>query len=259
MPADRVALPATTLPVFLALFACQQAPLVQRSAERTAEEAVPAQVADPAIRWIQVEGGTLTTGGGGSARQVPVGRFMMSATEITFDQYDAFCDATGKEKPDDNGWGRGTMPVLNVSFDDAVEFAEWLSQETGSAVRLPTEAEWEYAAQGGRQSGRYVYSGSNDKDEVSWNEGNSSGRTHPVGTKKPNELGLFDMSGNLWEWCADDPEASPTGSRAERAVHGDSFDNPGSRLGFRMSVRLDRGSRHYNIGFRVVKTERSTP
>ena len=222
------------------------------------------RVADLGIRWIEVEGGTFTMGSDNSARQVTVGRFMMSATEITFDQYDAFCDATGKVQPDDNGWGRGTRPVLNVSFDDAVEFAEWLSQETGSAVQLPTEAEWEYAAQGGRYSRGFIHSGGNDKDEVSWNEDNSLGRTHPVGTKKPNELGLFDMSGSLWEWCADAPDVNPTGSQAEprdagsdlkRAVRGDSFDNPGSSLGFKLSVRLDRDSRHYNIGFRVVKKE----
>lgn len=203
-------------------------------------------------------------GRGSSASQVTVESFMMSATEITFDQYDAFCEATGKQKPDDNGWGRGTRPVLNVSYDDAVEFTEWLSERTGSAIRLPNEAEWEYAAQGGRHSNGYVHSGGNDKDEVSWNEDNSGGRTHPVGEKKPNELGLFDMSGNLWEWCAEWSEANPKGSDAgsqdaggdrKQPLRGDSFDNPGSPVGFRISVRLERNSRHYNIGFRVAKSE----
>ena len=203
-------------------------------------------------------------GSGATAQQVTVGRFLMGATEVTFDHYDAFCEATGRRKPDDNGWGRGTRPVLNVSYEDAVAFTQWLSEETGSAVRLPNEAEWEYAAQGGRHSSGYLYSGGNDKDEVSWNEGNSGNRTHPVGTKKPNELGLFDMSGNLWEWCADWPETNPSGSRAEpresgddvtRAVRGDSFDNPGSSLGYKLALRIHKDSRHINIGFRLAKSQ----
>ena len=218
------------------------------------------QGGDLGIRWIEVEGGTFTMGTGSSARQVTVERFMMSATEITFEQYDAFCDATGKERPDDKGWGRGTRPVMRVSYDDAVEFTEWLSNETGSVVRLPNEAEWEFAAQGGRHSRGYVHSGGNEKDDVSWNEDNSDGQTHPVATRQPNELGLFDMSGNLWEWCADWAGtdlsgAQDAGNDVTRAVRGDSFDNPGGRMGFRPSVRVERDSRHYNIGFRVVKSE----
>ncbi len=219
---------------------------------------------DLGIRWIDVEADTFTMGLGNAAKQVAVHRFMISATEVTFDQYDAFCDATGKSKPDDNGWGRGTRPVFNVSYDDAVEFCQWLSKETGCAIRLPNEAEWEYAAQGGRLSRGYVHSGGNNKDEVSWNEDNSGNRTHAVGTKKPNELGIFDMSGNLWEWCADWPDTNKNGSPAEpqksgsgakRPLRGNSFDNPGDSMGFRISVRLEKDARHYNIGFRIVKSE----
>ena len=219
---------------------------------------------DPGIRWIEVEAGKFTMGDGSTARQVTVDRFLISATEVTFDQYDSFCDATGKQKPDDNGWGRGKRPVLHVSYDDAVEFCQWLSKVTGSTVRLPNEAEWEYAAQGGRHSKGYVYSGSNNKDEVSWNEDNSGNQTHPVGTKKPNELGLFDMSGNLWEWCADWPGTNARGSQGEFEVsrddvkhilRGNSFDNPGTSKDFRQSVRLHKDSRHINIGFRIAKSE----
>lgn len=221
------------------------------------------QAHDLGIRWIQVEGGTFTMGNADSSRHVTVESFMMSATEITFDQYDAFCDATGKPKPDDGGWGRGTRPVIHVSYDDAVAFTEWLSEQTGAAVRLPNVAEWEYAAQGGRHSRGYVYSGSDDEDDVSWNEANSGHRPHPVGTKMPNELGLFDMSGNVWEWCADwtgtDPNRTQLGAQDARReldqiVRGNSFGNPGGRLGFRVAVRLERGARHSNIGFRVVKS-----
>lgn len=219
---------------------------------------------DLGIVWIEVEAGTLTVGSGSNAQQISIDRFLISATEVTFDQYDAFCDATGKQKPDDNGWGRGTRPVLNVSYDDAVEFCQWLSRVTGSAVRLPNEAEWEYAARGGRHSKGYTHSGGNNKNDVSWNEDNSGNQTHPVGTKKPNELGIFDMSGNLWEWCADwpgtsdgeaqiEPEVSGTGGKC--ILRGDSFDNPGTSDGYKLSVRLYRGSRHINIGFRIARSD----
>ena len=211
------------------------------------------------IRWIEVEAGGLATGGDTSRPPVTVDGFLLSATEVTFDQYDAFCDATGKPKPDDNGWGRGSRPVFNVSYDDAMEFCKWLSKITGTAVRLPNEVEWEYAAQGGPHSRGYIYSGSNDKDEVSWNEDNSEGQTHPVGTKKPNELGLFDMSGNLWEWCAAWPDTNASEVRVpkgdiERVLRGDSFDNPGTTKGYRLSLRLDGDSRHINIGFRIARS-----
>lgn len=219
---------------------------------------------DPGIRWVEVEPGTLTVGTGSHESEAAVCRFSMSATEITFGQYDAFCDATGAEKPDDNGWGRGAQPVFNVSYDDAAAFCRWLSEETGSAVRLPNQIEWLYAAQGGRHSGGYAYSGGNDKDEVSWNADNSDNRTHPVGTKKPNELGLFDMSGNVWEWCSDWPQASSRDAPGERGQYGDdderpacgdSFDNPGRRMGYLQPARIDRDSRHINIGFRVVRSD----
>jgi formylglycine-generating enzyme len=137
------------------------------------------------ISWIRVEGG-------------PGGEFLMSATEVTFDQYDAFCEATGREKPKDR-FGRGKNPVINVNVADAVAFCDWMSRETGKTVRLPEENEWEFAAKGGSKGHRYEYSGSNDLDEVGWYDANSGKRTHEVATKKPNELGLYDMNGNVWE------------------------------------------------------------
>ena len=128
--------------------------------------------------------------------------------------------------------GDNQCPVERVSWDDCQEFIKKLNRLTGKNFRLPTEAEWEYAARGGNKSKGYKYSGSNDADAVAWYNKNSGSKTQPVAQKQSNELGLYDMSGNVWEWCQDwygkyssrsqsNPKGANTGS--DRVLRGGSW------------------------------------
>jgi formylglycine-generating enzyme required for sulfatase activity len=136
---------------------------------------------------------------------VSVGAFRISKYEVTFAQYDAFATAMGKELPPDQGWGRGDRPVVNVSWDDAQEFIGWVNRQTGGKYRLPTEAEWEYAARAGSTS-PYPW-GRKFKRSLANTVDNTGAQdwwwTAPVGTFPSNAFGLFDMVGNVSEWTQD--------------------------------------------------------
>ncbi|MFK5970128.1 MAG: formylglycine-generating enzyme family protein [Candidatus Marithrix sp.] len=131
--------------------------------------------------------------------------FFMSKYEVTFAEYDAFTEATSREKLNDQGWGRGSRPVINVSWHDAVAYTEWLTQQTGEQYRLPSEAEWEYAARAGTKT-KYWWGnkiGNNKANCASCGSQWDGKQTAPVGSFQANQFGLYDTVGNVWEWCAD--------------------------------------------------------
>ena len=175
--------------------------------------------------------------------------FSISRTEITFKQFDAFCVATNREKPDDSEWGRGNRPVINITYDEAILYCEWLGDLLSKKIRLPSVEEWEYAARGGVNGGDdNLYSGSNTLEDVSWCKFNSNDKTQPVGLKNSNELGIYDMSGNVYEFCGavkDSMIVLKGGSWANSGV--------GCRLSDHAVSKVDFWDD--NIGFRCVISE----
>lgn len=145
--------------------------------------------------------------------EVSVKRFAIGRYQITFAEYDQFAEATDKEKPYDEGWERDNRPVINVSWKDVVAYTEWLSEQTGQSYRLPTEAEWEYAARAGTETD-YWWGNEIGKNRANCDSSGSqwsNKSTSPVGSFEPNQFGLYDTVGNVWEW---------TGSKYEKEYQG---------------------------------------
>jgi len=226
----------------------------------------------PSIAWVSIPAGTFTMGSPTSEvnrnddetqHQVTLSAFKMSKYEITFEQYDAFCEATGREKPSDEGWGRGNRPVINVSWDDANAFAEWMG------CRLPTEAEWEYACRAGTTTpfntgnnlttAQANYNGNNPYNNNA--KGIYREKTLPVGSFAANAYGLFDMHGNVWEWCSDwygdystSAQTNPKGPSSGwyRVSRGGSWDLSANRCRTADRNGNTPGNRFNSLGFRLV-------
>ena len=227
---------------------------------------------DLSYKMVFVEGGTFKMGaqdenpnganydseayGGESpVHNVTLSDYYIGETEVTQELWEAVMGSNSSYFKD------STNPVEKVSWDDCQEFVKRLNELTGKTFRLPTEAEWEYAARGGNKSKGYKYSGSNTIGDVAWYTSNSSAMTHPVGTKSPNELGLYDMTGNVWEWCSDwygsyssSAQSNPTGpsTGSYRVLRGGSWfiNAQGCRVSFRDYGNPD--NRGYDYGFRLV-------
>ena len=220
-----------------------------------------------AFKMVKVAGGTFRMGAtseqGSDAlddekpvHSVTLSDYYIGQTEVTQELWEAVMGSNPSYFTGDN-----RRPVEKVSWDDCQEFIEKLNRLTGKNFRLPTEAEWEYAARGGNKSGGYKYSGSDNEVDVAWYCGNSGDETHPVAQKQANELRLYDMSGNVCEWCEDlegkylsDSQTNPIGANkgSYRVIRGGSwFDNARSvRVSFRDSSKPSY--RYDYVGFRLA-------
>jgi formylglycine-generating enzyme required for sulfatase activity len=267
---------------------------------------------------VFVEGGTFTTGhdeilfpDSEGHEVVLTYDFYMGKYEVTFDAYDSYCEQNNMQKLDDYSkkmtykLGRGKKPVINISWAEALKYCNWLSEYEGlkpaydtegnlldkdgnitvditkvKGFRLPTEAEWEYAALGGGKSKGYLYSGSDKLDESGWYSVNSgdekltsenldenlkqnNSMTHDVGIKMANELGIYDMSGNVWEWCQDYWEyygtfkiVNPVYLNDTRfhIIRGGSWRSDELRCQTVNRYGALPDARYGNLGFRIVRT-----
>lgn len=224
---------------------------------------------------ITVEGGTFTMGDTemeGESREQPAHEvtlktFQIAKTPTTVLQYRGYCNATGKSMPVTPSWGWiDTHPIVNISWHDAVAYTDWLADKTGKNYRLPTEAEWEFAARGGNKSNGNKYAGGRSLDMVGWYGDHSNGKTQPVAQKRANELGIYDMSGNVLEWCRDWYDAAYYASSTKDNPRGAATSSNrvlrgGGWLNFASDCRV--ATRGYNTpdyrnnynGFRVVLSQ----
>jgi formylglycine-generating enzyme required for sulfatase activity len=218
--------------------------------------------------------------------RVVLGRaFAIGRYEVTFAEWDACVAGGGCRgfRPDDHGWGRGNRPVIGVSWEDAVSYAAWLSEKTGQHYRLPSEAEWEYAARGGGTGGgtggtRPAAAGGVSMTAYWWGEAPGRGRancagcgspfdgrqTAPADAFEPNPLGLYNVHGNAAEWVADCWSASYAGAPAdgsaverarcgERVLRGGAFNQDAGYASAAARFKYDADVRYYAHGFRIAR------
>jgi formylglycine-generating enzyme len=231
---------------------------------------------------VLVKGGTFKMGSNsGESDEKPIhtvtlSDFYIGKYEVTVEQYKVYCAESGKKLPPDPKpewyeehknavkwvW-KDNYPIVNIDWNEAMDYCTWLSKKTGQKYTLPTEAQWEYAARGGNKSENFKYSGSESINKVAWyDETTMEKGPRQVGTLKPNELGIYDMSGNAWEWCSDffgkysaDPQKDPQGPGKSpfKVIRGGSWYYVAELA--RVTAR-DGPYPHYtnyNYGFRVAR------
>lgn len=241
-------------------------------------------------KFVLVEGGSFKMGTNepvemceSPAHDVTVKSFYIGKTEVTFDDYDKYCLDAKRDTVTARGFGRGTRPAITISWNDAVAYCNWLSGkeklskcyridstgvkylDTAKGYRLPSEAEWEFAARGGNKSNGTQYAGSTDLNETSWYKVNSNGGTLPVAQLKPNELDLHDMTGNVWEWVwdyysdtfyqvsqADNPKGPEAGTY--RVMRGGAFYNYANYVRVYTRQNSYPNFMQNSVGFRIART-----
>jgi formylglycine-generating enzyme required for sulfatase activity len=198
-------------------------------------------------------------------RDVTLPGFLIGAYEVTYEEYDRFARATGRALPGDFGWGRGKRPVVGVSWEDANDYAAWLSRETGRRYRLPSEAEWEYAARGGTDTPHWWGFGNGRGRAICFDCGPSTSQraTAVVGSLAPNPYGLYDTAGNAMEWVSDcyhpdyvdaPVDGSPRldGDCEMRVARGGAFNKPSASMRSSSRARFAPETRIDMIGFRLA-------
>ena len=282
----------STLALLLALAAAAQAVAVEKSALQQLQQKVLQDYERERERerernvfggkteteyFARIPAGSFRMGdiqGGGDSDERPVHRvrikaFLLGKTEVTFAQWDACVAAGGcRRKPDDEGWGRGNRPVINVSWEDITEqFIPWLNKTTGKRYRLPTEAEWEYAARAGSET-KYSWGNSIGRNKANCDGCGSrwdDSKTAPVASFATNGFGLYDMHGNVWEWTQDcwnssyrgapsDGSAWLSGNCSRRVLRGGSWGFYPDNLRSANRDYNSTGFRSGNRGFRLART-----
>ncbi|WP_264550370.1 formylglycine-generating enzyme family protein [Flavobacterium sp. N2820] len=243
---------------------------------------------------IQVKGGTFKMGSKNSdtsaeldeqkEHSVTLNTFEISKFEVTVWEWKQFIKANKMKMPIKPSWGwQDNYPINGITWNEAIAYCNWLSTKEklqpcyskkgpnfvcnfkANGYRLPTEAEWEFAAKGGTNSKGFRYSGSDKLEDVAWYKVNSNGQPHTVGTKLPNELGIYDMSGNVWEWCwdwynkdfyklekGDNPKGPEMGER--RTVRGGSWDSKSNYVRPANRISTIPSKTHEFYGFRIART-----
>lgn len=227
----------------------------------------------PGPAMVMLSGGTFRMGynslGGedySPARSVKVGPFMLAAHEVTFLEYDRFARSTGREPPSDQGWGRGTRPVVGISWEEARDYAAWLAQQTSRRYRLSSEAEWEFAARAGTTTPFWWGQNVGSNRTVCFDCGSQwdNRSTAPVMSFPANPFGLYETAGNAMEWVADcyqaryegvpdDGRALLTGDCTNRVARGGAFNKPADSMRVFVRARFAPDTKLNMLGFRVAR------